>query len=185
MKTKICILVLVAICIQPFILRAQDDDEKLYKGIRFGYQNSQLSESDWGELSSFYVGIFGAKKIGVSKLLSIYTGLEYYETGTYHDADNQVKISYLSLPINLRVKLGPMYGFGGVNPSFKIGEDAKLLGVDVSDQTKISGFDMGAQLGIGAKLAFIGIEVKYNLGFIDISDGNKTSHLQAGLCVYF
>ena len=177
---------LFAMCIQPAILVAQDEeDEKMYKGIKFGYQNSQLSESEWGELSSFYAGFFAAKKLGASKLFSIYTGLEYYETGTHENDDNTIKLSYISLPINLRIKLGPVYGFGGINPSFKIAEKVKILGADAKDLVDFTVFDMGGQLGLGAKIAFIGVEVKYNLGFIDIGNGNKTSHLQAGLCIYF
>lgn len=197
MKTKIYLFLLLVFCIQPCVLKAEgpgkanynllrdDDDEKMYKGLRFGWQQSQLSESDWDPLSSFYAGIFAARKLGVSKFLSIYTGLEYYETGSRENDKNIIKLSYISLPLNLRVKLGPAYAFGGVNPSFKIADKVKVLGVDVSDEADISGFDMGGQLGVGAKLAFIGIELKYNVGFIQVIDDNTTSHLQAGLCLYF
>lgn len=185
MKTNIYLTMLLAICLQSSNLFGQDDEEKLYKGIRFGYQTSNLSESSSDDLSSFYAGIFGGHAIGHGTFFSIYTGLEYYQTGTHHDNDNEIVLSYLSLPINLRGRIGPVYAFLGINPSLKIGEKVKVLGADVSDLTEISAFDMGSQFGLGAKIAFIGIEVKYNLGFIDIFDGNTTSHLQAGLCVYF
>lgn len=184
MKTIIYFILLATICLRPSILFGQDEEEKLYKGIRFGYQNSNLSESSFKELSSFYAGIFGGHALGGGHFLSIYTGLEYYQTGTKENDDNEIVLSYLSLPINLRGKLGPVYAFLGVNPSLKVHEKVKILGADVSDATSISAFDMGSQFGLGARIAFIGIEVKYNLGFIDIWDGNKTSHLQAGLCVY-
>ena len=185
MKTSIAFIVLFAFCMQPFVLRADDDDEKMYKGIRFGYQNSQLSESNWGELTSFYAGFFAARKLGASKFLSLYTGLEYYETGTTENDDNIVKLGYINLPLNLRAKIGPVYGFGGFNLAFKVGETVKVAGVDVSDAADIKGFDLGGQLGLGAKVAFIGIEIKYNVGLLEIYQNNTTSHFQAGLCVYF
>jgi Outer membrane protein beta-barrel domain len=189
---KILTLFLLAFILIPStsVLAGSDDDEKLYKGIRAGYQASNFSESDWDDLTSFYVGIFGAKRLGAGKLLSLYTGLEYYQTGASEDADNEIILGYLSLPINLRVKLGPVYAFGGFNPSFKISEDAKFLGVDIADDLDINGFDIGGQLGLGAKIAFIGVELKYNLGLTSVftnsvDEDNTTEHLQAGVCVYF
>ena len=142
-----------------------------------------------GDLSSFYAGFFGVKKIGAGKLLSLYSGLEFYQTGAQENDDNKIVLSYISIPINLRVKIGPVYAFGGVNPSFKIGEEVKFAGVDVSEVAEVNSFDIGGQIGIGAKFLFLGVEVKYNQGFIDaFTDGTEsstTNHLQVGACVYF
>ena len=71
MKKIIYFIMLFAMCIQPAILLAQDEeDEKMYKGIKFGYQNSQLSKSDWGELSSFYAGFFDRLPEGSGPMFS-------------------------------------------------------------------------------------------------------------------
>jgi len=190
MKNFLLIFLLALIVLPTTSVLADDDDKAIYKGLRFGWQDSNFGNSDWDDLSSFYAGIFVVKKIGAGKLLSIYSGLEYYQTGTSQDANNKIVLGYLSIPINLRLKVGPVYGFAGFNPSFKIMEDAKFAGVDVSDDVNVNGFDIGGQVGIGAKFLFLGVEVKYNQGLTSVftdsnGDDNTTHHLQAGLCVYF
>ena len=188
---KIILLLVFAILGSSVI--AQDDDGKLYKGIRAGFQSSNIKDGGdeidgFDPYSGFYVGIFGARSLGAGKLLSLYSGLTFYQTGTKQDDDNKIVLSYISIPVNLRVKVGPAYAFGGFNAAFKVGEDSKFGGQDAEDLLDISGFDAGAQIGIGAKISFIGAELKYNAGLVDIADGEdgvKTSHFQAGLCVYF
>jgi hypothetical protein len=184
-KLLLCVFCLVLLLPASVFAGSDDDDKQFYKGIRLGYQNSNFSESEWDDLNSFYVGVFGAKKFGAGKLLSLYTGLEYYQTGSVENDDNKIVLSYLSLPINLRLKLGPVYAFGGFNPSFKIGETAKASGIDISDNLDAEVFDVGGQVGVGVKFLFLGLELKYNQGLIDVFEDNTTHHLQAGLCVYF
>jgi hypothetical protein len=163
--------------------------KKLYKGIRFGYQDSNFSESDGDDLSSWYAGFFGVKSLGAGKLLSIYSGIEYFQNGTSNDGDNEIILGYISIPVNLRVQIGPLYAFAGFDPSFKVYEKVTILPQDV-DNFDINGFDIGGQIGIGAKFLFLGAEIKYNQGltsvFTDAGDKENTSHhIQAGLCVYF
>jgi hypothetical protein len=81
---------------------------------------------------------FAARKLGVSKFLSLYTGLEYYETGTKENDDNIVKLGYINLPLNLRAKIGPVYGFGGFNLAFKVGETVKAGRLSMSVMQLIS-----------------------------------------------
>ena len=183
-KTALIVLLLTMGFLPAVAGGGDDDDKKFYKGVRFGYQSSNLSESDWDDLSSFYVGVFGGHKIGGGRLLSIYSGLEYYQTGTRKNEDNKIVLNYLSIPLNLRFKFGPVYAFGGFNPSLKIADNAKVGGADFDPD--VNGFDIGGQIGIGFKFLFMGLEVKYNKGLSQIDDSdNTTQHLQAGLNVYF
>ena len=112
---KILHLFVLALLLIPTtsVLAADDDDKQFYKGIRVGYQGSNIDNSDMGDLTSFYVGFFGVKRIGAGKLLSIYSGLEYFQNGATDDEDNKIVLGYLSIPINLRVQIGPVYAFGG------------------------------------------------------------------------
>lgn len=197
MKKVLCLLLIGFVLIPTVKVLADDDDKPFYKGIRVGWQQSNISNSEWGDLSSFYAGFFGVKKIGVGKLLSIYSGLEFYQTGAQENSDNKIVLSYISLPINLRVKIGPVYAFGGVNPSLKIMDEMTIGGTDVSDLQladgskpfEVNAFDIGGQIGIGAKFLFLGVEVKYNQGFLDVfkegTESSTTNHLQVGACVYF
>ncbi len=185
MKKILTLLILLSFTFSAFA--GHDDDNKTWKGVRAGYQSSNLFyDGDKlydNNLHSFYVGVFGARKIGL-KLFSIYSGLTFYQTGSDQSSDTRVVLSYIELPISLRVKLGPMYVFGGGNAAIKVGEKNELNGVDISKDTDIKSFDAGAQIGLGLKLTKIGVEIKYNWGLVDIADKLKTSHLQAGLCLY-
>lgn len=53
----------------------------------------------------------------------------------------------------------------------------------------VNAFDIGGQVGIGAKFLFLGVEVKYNQGFLDVfrdvTESTTSHHLQVGACVYF
>ena len=108
MKKILFFLLLGFVLIPTEKILADDDDKPFYKGIRVGWQQSNFSNSDWGDLSSFYAGFFGVKKIGLGKLFSFYSGLEFYQIGSKEDNDNKFVISYISVPINLRVKVGPV-----------------------------------------------------------------------------
>jgi len=198
MKKILFFLFLGFVLIPTEKILADDDDKPFYKGIRVGWQQSNFSNSDWGDLSSFYAGFFGVKKIGLGKLLSFYSGLEFYQIGSQKDNDNKFVISYISVPINLRVKVGPVYGFGGFNPSFKVMDEIIVGGVDASEIILSNGnsipfgvnaFDIGGQVGIGAKFLFLGVEVKSNQGFLDVfrdvTESTTSHHLQVGACVYF
>jgi len=197
MKKILQLLLFAFVFIPTTIVLADDDDKPFYKGIRVGWQQSNISNSEMGDLSSFYAGFFGVKKIGAGKLISMYSGLEFYQTGAQENDDNKIVLSYISIPINLRVKIGPVYAFGGVNPAFKIMNEITAGGVDVSDfqladgskPYEVNTFDIGGQVGVGAKFLFLGVEIKYNQGFLNVfkddTESSTTNHLQVGACVYF
>ncbi len=184
---KRILLILSLIAIPGLLIAGPKDDEskKIYKGIRGGFQSSTFAvdEGDSPDgLGSFYLGIFGGKKLGPSKLLSIYSGLTFYQSGADDKDFGEVKLSYISLPVSLRVKLGPVYAFGGANAAIKVGES--LSGPIEQADLDFESFDAGAQIGVGVKFLMLSAELKYNFGLIEIEDGIKTSHLQAGLCLF-
>jgi len=180
-------IILLLLTIPSFVMAWPKDDEskKIYKGIRAGFQSSTFAV-DQGDspdgLGSFYIGIFGGKKLGPSKLLSLYTGITFYQSGADDKNFGEVKLSYISLPLSLRVKLGPVYAFGGANAAIKVGES--LSGPIKQANVDFESFDAGAQIGVGVKFLMLSAELKYNVGLIEITDGVKTTHLQAGLCLF-
>lgn len=187
MKKFLLSLFLVVLLTPSLSIAGPKDDEskKIYKGIRGGFQSSSFAvdEGDSPDgLGSYYIGIFGGKKIGPSKLLSLYTGVTLYQSGADDNDFGTVKLTYISLPFNLRVKVGPVYAFGGANAAIKVGES--LSGpIELADPD-FKSFDAGAQIGVGVKFLMLSAELKYNFGLIEIEDGVKTSHLQAGLCLF-
>ena len=64
------------------------------------------------ELFQFYVGVFKEKRI--FPFLHWGTGLEYFQNGAGLADNNKQVIKYLGLPIDLKVKPGPVYALAGV-----------------------------------------------------------------------
>ena len=186
MKRKITILLMMfAFGFGTFSSYAGD---KLEKGIRAGWQYSDLYK-DGNSLSgdrynSFYVGIYAYEKLLKSKLIQIGSGLTYYQVGSKMDDDNKVKLHYLNLPVSVKVKVGPVYGFTGLNGAVKLGGETYILGekFDVKD---FSTFDAGFFVGLGVNVLMLGIEIKYDWGLVDVNNGYKTQYLQAGFTVSF
>ncbi|MCG8582649.1 MAG: PorT family protein [Bacteroidales bacterium] len=162
------------------------------RGIRAGWQssfisigNQELDESSNG----FYAGFFKSNNIGVS-LLKLDSGIEYYQINGKANTDlnlnTELKLHYLSVPIALRVKLGPVYGLAGLNGAVKLGGDFTFLGEDIG-VSDISTFDAGAHLGVGFKFLMLGVEAKYTWGLVDMMDDvdSKTEYLQLGAVLFF
>jgi hypothetical protein len=182
------ILQISILCVFVFSVVSVHAGDKVSKGIRAGWQYSNLYKDGSSlvddPMSSFYVGIFGYQKLLKSKLLQIGSGLTYYQVGSKKDDDNKIKLHYLNLPVNLKVQVGPVYGFVGLNGALKLGGEAYLLGIK-SDVSDFSTFDAGAFVGLGVNVLMLGIEVKYDWGLVDVNNGYKTQYFQAGLTVSF
>lgn len=196
MKTKIILLFTALLFISTGSF-AEDDDDKV-GGIRAGWQYSGLYNSGTilegtDPLNSFYVGFFRENKL--FPLLALGTGLEYFQVGVIDSEldDTSLKLHYISIPIDIRVKLGPVYALGGVAANFKVGEKWKILGEDFTpeDDFKAEFFDVPLFLGVGVKIMMIRIEARYHWGMLDTyksvdgSDAIKGQYLQIGAGISF
>ncbi|MBK3517639.1 outer membrane beta-barrel protein [Carboxylicivirga marina] len=166
------------------------------KGIRAGWQSSFIA-IDGVDLSDdsngFYAGFFKSNNIGVS-ILKLDSGIEYYQVNGKknllelfnEDIVGELKLHYINIPIALRVKLGPVYGLGGVSGAIKVAGKFEVNGQEV-DGMDVSTFDAGMHLGLGVKVLKFGIEAKYNWGLVDIIEDSdsKTEYLQIGAVLFF
>jgi len=186
MKRKITLFILISIFATGTIKSFAGD--KIEKGVRAGWQYSNLYKDGKSlfddPYSSFYVGFYGYQKLLKSKLFQIGSGLTYYQIGAKKDDDNKLKLHYLNLPVTVRVKVGPVYGFAGLNGAVKLGGETRILGVN-SDVKDFSTFDAGAFVGLGVNVLFLGVEIKYDWGLVDVNNGYKTQYLQVGLLAHF
>jgi hypothetical protein len=155
-------------------------------GIRGGYIASDIKKGGDSyfdhKYKSFYFGFCNDLKI--IPLLHFMSGLDYYQTGSRIDDDNKLILHYLSVPLGLKLKLGPVEAFGGVHGALRVSSKLTVLGVDISGE-KFSTFDAGYFVGAGLKLLFIGAEVRYTQGFVDVYKGYKNNFWQAGLSLWF
>ena len=181
MKNRIVLMFLVALSLAVVSAPLSADT-----GIRAGYMNSTIRKGGEGffenNYESFYLGTLGDTKI--IPLLYFGYGLEYYQTGSKLDDNNKLVLHYISLPLSLKVKFGPIQAFGGFHGAVKVSGSLTTLGQSTSAQG-FETFDAGAFVGLGAKIAFIGAEARYTWGLIDIKDGYKNNYFQAGLTLWF
>lgn len=182
---KIGFIALILISIS-FSLSAQDKF-----GIRAGFQAGNLYNSgslyEKG-LNTFYVGVF--KEFKVIPLLKFDAGIDYNQNGSLNDTLS-IKLGYISVPLNVKIKLGPIYGLVGAAPSFKISETWTSNDQEINiDNFKSNFFDVPVFLGVGFKVAVISIEARYYVGTMSINDNAisglqdyKNQYLQLGLAL--
>lgn len=170
-------------------LNAGDGPEKI--GIRAGYQSSalfldgeKLDQTD--NLGAFYAGLFRDNKL--VPFLHLGTGLEYMQAGAKAaDSDDKQVLHYLSVPVYLKGKIGPVYALGGAAANFKISEKMIIGGesIDVPDENKSKSFDVPLYVGAGLKFLMFSVEARYHIGMVDLNDGIKNRYLQLGATVAF
>lgn len=157
-------------------------------GVRAGFHSAALYDdgnmlASTTHLQSFYFGLFKDNKI--IPLLSLGTGLEYFQNGGKVDDDNKLVLHYLSVPVNVKAKVGPVFALTGLAPSIKISEKQYIAGQKSTPDDKSKVFDAPFFLGAGIKIAIVSIEARYHWGLIEIDDGVKNQYLQIGAGISF
>ncbi len=158
-------------------------------GIRAGYQVSNMyfdNKSMSNALGSFYVGGFLQHKM--LPLLHFEYGAEFLQNGYAADNDNKLVLSYISVPVDFKVKLGPFFALAGAAANIKLSEKQTLLGIDMDPVEKANGFDVPIFAGLGFKISIFHIEARYSWGTMALyGDGSsainpyKSQYFQIGL----
>jgi hypothetical protein len=184
-QLKLSVLLIVLLSIS-FGLKAQDKF-----GIRGGFQTGNIYNSGSlydKNLNTFYVGVF--KEFKVVPLIKFDAGIDFNQNGSLNDSMS-VKLSYISIPLNAKIKIGPIYGLVGAAPAFKVAEKWELNDQTVDiDKFKSNFFDVPVFVGVGFKVAIISIEARYYIGTMSINDNAisglqdyKSQYLQLGLAL--
>ena len=182
--TSVLVLLLMTISISSIF--SQDDDKR--RGIRIGFASTEISNSSGNLIednyNSFYGGVFN--EVDLSRFFRFSTGLEYVQIGSSMDDDNEVKVSFLSLPVSAKLKLAGLFGRIGVGANMRIGNSEVLDGQE-ADPTVLdyNRFMFNSLFGIGAKLGFIEFEFRYHKGLSDVVDGFSSEYFQFGVNVLF
>lgn len=159
-------------------------------GVRAGYQNSGLFEngdnvSGTSNYGSYYVGVFKEKKF--FPFLHLGIGLEYCQNGVGLTGDDKQVITYLGVPVHLKVKIGPVYALVGVQPKFKLSE--KIIINDEkstpTDDQKSKFMDFPAYGGIGLNILIVSIEARYHYSIFETNHGARNAYLQLGAAIHF
>jgi len=145
---------------------------------------SKLSGTE--NLQAFYVGVFRDNKL--IPLLSLGSGLEYVQNG-YRIEDNDYKrvLHYISVPLHVKAKIGPVFGLAGFAPSIKVSEKIFENGDkrNPASDEKSEWFDVPFQAGVGVKILFFTIEARYHWGLMEVNRGNRNQYFQLGAAISF
>lgn len=188
MKNLLFKLILLTILITglSYVTNAQDKEHKNF--LRVGFQSAQLSDSGKNYYSNnregFYIGIMRQRPF--AGILFSQVGLEYHQNGSEKDGNNWVKLDYIAIPANIGVRIGPVKAYGGATAALKIASNEKILGIeDKPEDGKYNDFDATAYLGASFKIWFLGLDLQYHWGLVNVIDNYKNNYLQIGANLYF
>ena len=153
---------MLSICIASISANAQDDKPQK-NGIRAGYQASTMVDDgskldSANALNSFYIGFFRSKK--VASILHFDSGIEYFQNGIAYSGNSKRTLHTISIPLDLRLKIGPAYAVGGAAINFKVSESFDIGDNSYTprDTDKSNWFDVAAFLGAGVKIWILSVE---------------------------
>ena len=189
MKKILFITFFITVFICTSIL-AQDNDKKSLSGIRGGYHSATLikdgsTPNEANSLNNFYIGFFNDNKI--APILHFGKGLEYFQNGIAYTSNSERILHTLSVPLYLKIKLGPVFALGGIAGNFKVSEKYTAGDYETSptDSNKSNWFDAPVFLGAGVKIFFVSVEARYHWGLIEVRNGYKSQYFQVGAAVSF
>ncbi len=169
-------------------LSAQDKEkhDDKWNGLRAGYHLSNF-DGDYGDAddrSGYYFGYY--RNFIKVPLYSLSTGVEYHTAGA-SSGSSEVRLGYLSLPINNRLKFGPVYVDLGADIALKVGDKTLVNGaeVDVPSEQDAESFDLLLHAGAGFKILMLGVEARYRYGLTEVYDGTHNTGLELGLSTFF
>lgn len=189
MKSIFALLTLVVFS-NTLMARPDGDRDLRVGGIRAGYQGSGLFLGNGmypasEPYTSFYAGLFRDTRI--FSILHFGSGAEYFQNGLQFTPDNRRVLHYISLPLDLKLKLGPIFALGGMAPSFKVAEREFINGYGEKPPSgdRSGGFDAPVFVGAGLKIWFVTLEARYHWGLLDVYDGFYNRYLQIGAGISF
>ena len=188
MKRSIVIIFSIFLAL---ISSARAQEEKSRKnGIRAGYHAATMvyegSKPDSvNALGSFYIGFFRSTKIAT--ILHFDSGIEYFQNGLKYSGNSKRTLHTISVPLDLRLKIGPVFAVGGAAANFKVSEEIKIgdNSYKPSDNNKSNWFDVAAFAGAGVKIWILTVEARYHWGLLETRNDLYSRYFQLGAAVSF
>ena len=184
-------LILSAVLLGIGLAQAQDNKEgNKVGGIRAGWHSAGLFEEGSkpdtaNSLNGFYIGFYRDTKI--LPLLHFGAGLEYFQNGMEYSSNTSRVLHTISVPLDLKLKLGPVFALTGFAANFKVSEKVvyKDNASNPIDSDKSEWFDVPFFLGAGVKIWMLSIEARYHWGLLEVRNGLHSQYLQVGAAISF
>ncbi|MCU4174385.1 hypothetical protein [Carboxylicivirga sp. N1Y90] len=188
MKYYVILLLGVVLFLNTKLIAQNNSDESV--GIRAGFHSANMdfegNKPDTAKsVNNFYIG-FGREK-QVTDLLYWGTGIEYFQNGLRYTNSSKRLLHTLSVPVNLKLKIGPVFGLVGAAANFKVSEKIVVGDNSLSpiDSDKSNWFDVPVFLGAGVKILFVSVEARYHWGLMEVRNGMHNRYFQLGAVVSF
>lgn len=158
-------------------------------GLRFGLNSAQLRDIDGAKylpnsLDTYYFGF--ERESRFLPFMHFGAGLDFYQLGAQGSNGEQIKLSYLALPLTMKVKVGPLYVKGGYTGAMRV-HAVEIRGDERLDppEGKYSRWHAGPTLSAGVQLLVFYFEVRRTWGQEDIVDGYRPRQWQIGGGILF
>jgi len=187
---KTLVFLLIGILIQGMVYAQDKSPHKKIGGVRLGFHSASMvvegSKPDTvNNYKSFYVGFFRDNKI--APMLFFGTGLEYFQNGMKYPQNSTRVLHTISVPLDLKLKLGPVFALGGAAANIKVKEKYNTgdTSYSPSDTDKTKWFDVAAFAGAGVKIFFITVEARYHWGLLEARNDLYNRYFQLGAAISF
>jgi hypothetical protein len=132
----------------------------LKAGLNLANTSGDIEGAD--QLISFHVGAYG--QFSLSDAMTLQPEVLYYGAGD-KEGDDEIKFSYLAIPIMLKYNLGETFNLQ-VGPQIGL-----LLSTDPSELKDVmKGTDFGLNIGAGASFGKFSVDARYSLGLANVLD---------------
>ena len=85
-------------------------------------------------------------------------------------------MGYIALPASSGVHLGPVKAYGVTSTAVRVFAEGKVLGISgVPENSDSSSFDATAFLGINFKIFFVGVDIQYDSGLVNVINNFKNN----------
>ncbi len=172
---KILISILIFIISLGSIYAQKNKDDKPSKITFIGGWNyskyvggeDQVSKTDYK--SVLILGV--SKDVKISPFIWSNGGILYYQNGASTE-EGDYKFDYLMIPVGLKLRFGPLYAMGGLYGAYRMSATFDSEKLNKNDFNRL---DFGTYVGAGTKILIFSLNVKYNWGFSDVSNGSSNS----------
>lgn len=185
---NIYLFLLIFLFISGISFAQKDDDGKKGKpGLLLGANLSNINTSGFDTKLGFYGGVLWEQKI--IPTLRFQSGLVYVQNGMKSETnavDTRINLNYLQIPLVLKLKVLSFYGLAGFTGGYRVAANTVVNDVKTKlNKDDLNRLDFGAQVGLGFKILFFGIEGRYNWGLSNVytseNSNAKNRYFQLGI----
>ena len=180
-STAGCVFLILFLLSSPAV-EGQAPWDRNRTGLRFGLTSSTLQANGRDlypdRMEQYYFGFY--RESPFLAILKFKAGLQFLQIGARdEDFGHEVKLTYLSVPAAVKLKIGPFYAEGGVFGSLRIDTDEMTNGQPAGTRNYDT-FDGGYFFGAGAELLIFFVEFRQYYGRTGITDNYFSSYWQLG-----